>query len=92
MTKINREKVKNQDYIKKQIDAHKHQRKEINNIYKFLFDIKNGKDSRELTKNYKMSRHTLNKRIKEILGKHGVNNFQEGQSFLRDREIDKILK
>jgi len=92
MTKINREKVKNQDYIKKQIEAHKHQRKEIKNISQLLLDIKNGRESRELTLKYKISRPTLNKRIKEILGKYKVKNFKEAQKFLKDKKIDDILK
>jgi len=90
MTIINREKVKNPDYIKKQIEAHAHQKKKIENIYRFLFEIKNGKESRELTAKYKISRPTLNKLIKEILGKYGVNNFKEAQQFLKNREIDEI--
>lgn len=92
MAKINREKVKNPDYIKKQIEAHKHQRKEIKNIYHLLLDIKDGKESRELTLKYKISRPTLNKRIKEILGKYEVKNFKEAQRFLKDKTIDEILK
>jgi len=91
MTKINREKVKNKDYIKKQIETHKHQRKEIKNKHQLLLDIKNGRESRELTLEYKMSRHTLNKRIKEILGSYEVKNFKEAQRFLKDKEIDEFL-
>ncbi|MFX0135113.1 MAG: GIY-YIG nuclease family protein, partial [Candidatus Hodarchaeota archaeon] len=92
MTKINREKVKDPEYIKKQIEAHKQDRKEIKNLQRFFIEIKNGKESRELTKNYKISRPTLNKRIKEILGKYGVNNFKEAQRFLKDKNINEILK
>ena len=92
MTKINREKVKDPEYIKKQIEAHKQDRKEIKNMQRFLIEIKNGKESRELTKNYKISRPTLNKRIKEILGKYGVNNLTEAQRFLKDKDINEILK
>ncbi|MFX0081744.1 MAG: GIY-YIG nuclease family protein [Candidatus Hodarchaeota archaeon] len=92
ITKINREKVKNPDYIKKQIKAHKNERKEIRNISKFLLEIKNGRESRELTKKYLMSRPTLNKRVKEILGKYSVNNFKEAQMFLKDKSINEILR
>ncbi len=72
--------------------AHKHQRKEIKNISQLLIDIKRGQKSRELTKKYKKSRPTLNKRIKEILEKYGVTNFKEAKIFLKNKSNKDNMK
>lgn len=89
---LNKKKRSNPEFIQKQKESHEHERKEIPNIQKFLQEIKDGKESRELVKEYKMSRPTINKRIREILGKYNVKNYKEAKAYLKEKNIDSILK
>ena len=41
---------------------------------------------------YKMSEDTVRLRVKEILGKYGVNNPTEAKKFLQDKDINEILE
>ncbi len=66
-------------------------RKEIGDIKIFLIDIKSGMLKKELIQKYNMSSKTINRRIKEILGRYGPQNFSEAKKFLEDKDIDEIL-
>ena len=82
---------RNPEYIRKQKEAHEFQRKRIVEVKQFLIDIKEGKESRQLEKDYKISRPTINKNIREILIKYGIKNYKEAKYFLRDKNINKLL-
>lgn len=66
--------------------------KEISNMKEFLTDIKNKILKKDLEKKYNISGPTINSIIKEILGPNGPKNYREAKQFLKDRDIDNILK
>ncbi len=63
----------------------------INNKKQFLVDIKNSRERDDLKK-YNMSGITISRRIKQILGEFGVNNYKSAKIFLDDRSIDEVFK
>lgn len=54
--------------------------------------IKSGIKTSSLTVRYKMSDGTVRLRVKEILGKYGINNPTEAKKFLQDQDIKEILE
>ena len=66
-------------------------KKEISNKREFLEDIKKMK-SKEIEKKYDMNRSTVNKRIREMLGEHGVKNYTEARNYLEDKNLDEVVK
>jgi len=85
-------KIKWQDpkYRKKQLELPQYQKKKVDKR-EFLNDLKNCKLKEIIEKKYRMSHHTINKRIKEILGKFGIKNYTEAKNFLKNINIDKFL-
>lgn len=72
--------------------SNRRRKKKIPDIGKFLEDIKSGIKSSSLAVRYKMSDDTVRLRVKEILGKYGINNPTEAKKFLQDKDISKILE
>ena len=66
--------------------------KEISNMKEFLTDIKNKILKKDLEKKNNITGPTINRKIKEILGPNGPKNYREAKQFLKDRDIDNILK
>ncbi|MHA1985252.1 MAG: GIY-YIG nuclease family protein [Promethearchaeota archaeon] len=66
-------------------------KKEILNLREFLEDIQNLK-SKEIAQKYEMNRSTVNKRIREMLGDHGVKNYMEAKKYLNDKNLDEVIK
>ena len=83
------------EYKKMQSEAMKGKRnayKEIENKKEFLNDIKNKMPVKELTEKYAISYPTVNERIKEYLGDYGVRNSTGAREYLKDKEIEDVLK
>ncbi|MFX1297420.1 MAG: GIY-YIG nuclease family protein [Promethearchaeota archaeon] len=66
-------------------------KKVISNKREFLEDIQNIK-SKEIEQKYDMNRSTVNKRIQEMLGHRGVNNYAQAKTYLEDKNLDEVLK
>ena len=66
-------------------------KKEISNKKEFLHDIQN-KLSKEIEQKYDMGRTTVNKRIREMLGDHGVKNYTEAKTYLANKNLDEVVK
>ena len=96
MKKIMDEKYKDPEYKKRigLIIAESNRRRKIKipDIGKFLEDIKSGLKTSSLAVRYKMSEDTVRLRVKEILGKYGINNPTEAKKFLQDKDIDEIME
>jgi len=65
-------------------------KKEILNKREFLKDIKN-MQGKEIAQKYDMNRSTINKRIQEMLGEHGVHNYTEAKKYLENKDLKKVL-
>ncbi len=74
------------------IESNRRRRKKIPDIGKFLEDIKSGMKSSSLGVRYKISEDTVRLRVKEILGKYGINNPTEAKKFLQNKNLNEILK
>lgn len=72
--------------------SNRRRKKKIRDICKFLEDIKSGLKTSSLAVRYKMSEDTVRLRVKEILGKYGINNPTEAKKFLQDKDIDEIME
>jgi len=66
-------------------------KKEITNKREFLEDIQNIK-SKEIEQKYDMNRSTVNRRIQEMLGHRGVNNYAQAKTYLEEKNLDEVLK
>lgn len=65
-------------------------KKEISNKREFLKDIQN-MQGKEIAQKYYMNRSTINKRIQEMLGEHGVHNYTEAKKYLKNKDLKKVL-
>ncbi len=66
-------------------------KKEISNKREFLEDILNMK-SKDIVQKYNMNRATVNLRIREMLGEHGVKNYTEAKEYLKEKNLDDVVK
>jgi len=66
-------------------------KKEISNKREFLEDIQN-LTSKEIEQKYEMNRSTATKRIREMLGDKGVKNFTDTKEYLKDKDLDDVVK
>jgi len=66
-------------------------KKEITNRKEFLKDIQN-MQRKDIDHKYDMNRSTVNKRIREMLGEHGVKNYTEAKKYLEGKNLDKVAK
>ena len=66
-------------------------KKEISNKREFLEDIQN-MQRKDIDTKYNMNRTTVNKRIREMLGEHGVKNYTEAKKYLEGKNLDKVVK
>ncbi len=66
-------------------------KKEVSNKKEFLEDIQNML-SKDIEKKYEMNRSTVNKRIREMLGDHGVKNYTEANNYLANKSLDEVVK
>ena len=73
-------------------ESNRRRKIKIPDIGKFLEDIKSGLKTSSLAVRYKMSDDTVRLRVKEILGKYGINNPTEAKKFLQDKDIKEILE
>ncbi|MHA2399010.1 MAG: hypothetical protein ACXADU_08990 [Promethearchaeota archaeon] len=64
---------------------------EISDKHQFLEDIQNLKKN-ELDHKYGMDAKTVNNKIKEMLGEHGVENYTDAREFLKNKNIDDVVK
>ena len=68
-------------------------KKDIGDKKEFLQSIKNGIPQSRLMKKYNIGCHkTIHRKIRDILGKHGVNNFMQAREFLKNKDLDKIMR
>jgi hypothetical protein len=89
---------KNLDKVAKDISerlsdkSQQYERKtEISNKRKFLEDIQNLQKNKIDIK-YGMDAKTVNRRIGEILGDHGVKNYTEAKEYLQDKNLGDVVK
>ena len=73
-------------------ESNRRRKIKIRDICKFLEDIKSGMKTSSLAVRYKMSDDTVRLRVKEILGKYGINNPTEAKKFLQDKNFNEILE
>ena len=66
-------------------------KKEISNKREFLVDIQN-LTTKEIEQKYDMNRSTATKRIREMLGDKGVKNFTDTKEYLKDKNLDEVVK
>ncbi len=66
-------------------------KKEISNKREFLKDIQK-MQGKEIAQKYDMNRSTINKRIQEMLGEHGVHNYTDAKKYLENKNLNKVLK
>lgn len=66
-------------------------RKKINDLRAFLTDLKNQMPTNDLIEKYKMSRPTINKKIRKHLGFLDIETIQQARDYLRNKDIDDIL-
>ncbi|KKL57966.1 hypothetical protein LCGC14_2230130, partial [marine sediment metagenome] len=72
-------------------DVNRRYKKEIKDKKEFLEDIQRMM-SKDIAKKYDMSRSTVNKRIREMLGDHGVKNSTEAKKYLNGKNLDEVVK
>jgi hypothetical protein len=65
-------------------------KKEISNKGEFLKDIQN-MQGKEIAQKYDMNKSTINKRIQEMLGEHGVHNYTEAKKYLENKDLKNVL-
>ena len=63
----------------------------ISNKREFLEDIQKLQKN-EIDIKYKMDPKTVNNKIKEMLGQHGVKNYTDAKKYLKDKKIEDVLK
>ncbi|MBY9006996.1 MAG: hypothetical protein KGD63_09570 [Candidatus Lokiarchaeota archaeon] len=63
----------------------------IENKKQFLLDILN-MQKKDIDYKYGMDAKTITKRINELLGSYGVKNYTAAKEFLKDKDIDEIVK
>ncbi len=78
------------EFRKKQFKSRVEGRKEITDKEQFFKDIKE-MNKKELNKKYDMDGKTTNKRIKEMLGHEGVNNFSEAKKYLENKNLNDVI-
>jgi len=66
-------------------------KKEVSNKKEFLEDIQN-MQRKDIDRKYEMNRSTINKRIREMLGDHGVKNYTEAKEYLEGKNLDEVVK
>jgi len=63
----------------------------ISNKREFLNDIKNLQKN-EIDHKYGMAAKTVTNKIKEMLGEHGVKNYTEAKEYLKDKNVEDVMK
>lgn len=63
----------------------------ISNKKEFLKDIQELQKN-EIDQKYGMDAKTVNNKIKELLGEHGVKNYTGAKEYLKDKNLDEVLK
>lgn len=63
----------------------------ISDKREFLEDIQKLQKN-EIDLKYGMDAKTVNNKIKEMLGEHGVKNYTGAKEYLKDKKIDDVLK
>ena len=96
LSRIMKEKFKDPKYRKRIAtiiaESNRRRKKKIPDIRKFLQEIKSGVKMKPLQIKYRMSEDTVRARVKEILGKFGVNHYTDAKKFLQDKDIDEIME
>ena len=91
-----KEKWKDPEYIKKQAIAKKElgksRRKEIENKRDFLSEVKNNMLKKDLLEKYRMGHNALTRRIQEMFGPNGPKNYTELKNYMRDKNVNDVLK
>lgn len=108
MTRINRKKAQDpkwkkkvsdyglkkwnqREYIEKQLKAREEKRKVIENKDEFLRDIIT-MQKKDIDAKYGLSSKTTNRHIQHVLGHRGITNFTQARNYLKDRNLDDVLK
>ncbi|MFX1257197.1 MAG: hypothetical protein ACFFAN_05030 [Promethearchaeota archaeon] len=81
----------NLEFQEKIMERNEKLKKKINDLKGFLIDLKNQIPTSDLIKKYKMSRPTINKKIRKHLGTLDIETIQQARDYLKDKDIDDIL-
>ncbi|MFW9970806.1 MAG: hypothetical protein ACFFDF_11470 [Candidatus Odinarchaeota archaeon] len=85
------EKWQELDYREKQYNSRFEGKREIQDKEQFLKDIREMK-KKDLNQKHDMDGKCMNRRIKEMLGHHGVNNFSQAKKYLEGKNLQEVLK
>ncbi|MHA1457690.1 MAG: GIY-YIG nuclease family protein, partial [Promethearchaeota archaeon] len=66
-------------------------RKDITNIDDFLNDIQK-MQKKDLSEKYGLNGSTVNRKLQEMLGDHGVHNYTSAKSYLEDKEVKEVVQ
>ncbi len=91
MTDINRARAKDPKWLEKMRGINSKYRKEITDKHQFFKDIQN-MQKKDVAEKYNMDGKTVNRRIEEMLGEHGVKNYSQAKEYLKDKNLDNVLK
>jgi hypothetical protein len=91
LSKFGMDKWKQQDYIEKQLISRERKRKVIENKEEFLKDILTMQKI-DIDAKYDLSGKTTNRHIQHFLGHRGVTNFTQARDYLKNKNLDEILK
>lgn len=86
------EMAKKPDFKEKMREIGKQYRKEIPDKRDFLNEIKGDMLKKDVLKKYDMGKNSFNKRIQEMFGPDGPKNYTELKNYMRDKNVDGVLK
>ncbi|KKN84251.1 hypothetical protein LCGC14_0290650 [marine sediment metagenome] len=78
-------------YQQKQQESRDKIKKKIEDKHQFLKDIQN-MQLKDIAEKYNMDQKTVTKRIREILGDHGVMNHTNVKKYLKDKDLDDVVR
>ncbi len=87
-----RERAKDPQWLAKMREIGKQYRKEIPDKREFLKEIKENMPKKDMLQKYDMGKNSFGKRIQEMFGPNGPKNYTELKNYLRDKNVDDVLK
>jgi len=92
MTRINRDRAKDIEWLRKMNEINQTYAKKINNVNQFLRNIKELNSKKDLNGQYGMSGKTINRKIEKILGKYGIKNYSQAREYLKYRKVGDVME
>ncbi|MBY9006178.1 MAG: hypothetical protein KGD63_05425 [Candidatus Lokiarchaeota archaeon] len=91
ISKLALNKWQNLEHRENQLRSRSEGSKKISNPREFIGDILTMK-KKDINTKYEMDGKCINRRIKEMLGHHGANNYTDAKLFLEDKNLNKIAE